>query len=791
VKAADAVGAEAIAEPAYERLRRRLLGPPLRTDQDAAERLSNPVALAILSSDALSSVAYATEEMLKVLIPAVGIAAYGLSVSIAGAIIALLALLVLSYRQTIKAYPNAGGAYVVTRDNFGVVPAQGAGAALMLDYVMTVAVSVAAATAALYSYFPGLYAARVPLGLTCISLLAWGNLRGVRATGHLFAAPTYLFLASLAALLVAGIVAALSGGLQTQSLPPDLQRAAAPVSAFVLLRAYSSGTTALTGVEAISNGVSVFRPVEWRNARRVLAWMGAILAVGFAGITLLAWRVRPVPSPRRTVVSELGRVVFGPSPAGRVGLLVLQVATTAILVLAANTSFSDFPRLASFHAADGYLPRPLRRRGQRLVFSTGILALAGLATTVVVVLGASVHRMIPLYAVGVFVSFTLSQAGMVVHHLRRREPGWRGGLAVNALGGVGSAVALAAILVSKLAQGAWVVAVLVPLCVRVFLGIRHHYDRSDAWLGHPLTGRTSWSRVTAQVAPAGHDRALEAGAHRYLARARARMTDLGTEARDPAEVRLVLAPVAAGRSEPPAWSGPGRMLRRVRRLPNGAAATLAVDPARPSAVSGEHVCLVVAQGRGHGLTRRALALARLLQPDRVHAVHVDLDAEETARAVATWPRDEFGLDLEVVPAPYRERGRPLRAEAERLYAAGAETVTLVVCTVGPRWWQRPLYAADTASIRRALASLPGTAVVDHRLPLRGEAAPAPTGSSTAVSPERSTVSRRDADSPARAFRTRGLTAGAVTGSRDRSPAHLRARARPSAAGAARASGRSS
>ncbi|MDQ1518002.1 MAG: hypothetical protein QOE80_3832 [Actinomycetota bacterium] len=712
-----------------ESVRRLLLGPPLPSDRESSERLSNPLALAVLSSDALSSVAYATEEMLKILVPVAGVAAYRLSLPIAGAVVGLLCLLVLSYRQTIKAYPNAGGAYIVTRDNFGLVPAQAAGMALLVDYVMTVAVSVSAAVAALYSYFPSLFPVRVVLAVTCIWLVAWGNLRGVRAAGRTFALPTYFFLASIASLLVGGLVSGLSGRLHP--LPPASGLpVASAVPLLVLVRAYASGTTALTGVEAISNGVPIFRPVEWRNARRVLTWMGAILAVSFSGITLLAWRVHPVPTERRTVVSQLGEVVFGRSPAGRVALLLLQVATTLILVLAANTSFADFPRLASFHAGDGYLPRPLRRRGRRLVPSIGITALAVIATAVVVGLGADVHRMIPFYAVGVFTSFTFSQAGMTRRHLRLREPGWQQGLLVNALGAAGSGLALAAVLVTKFTHGAWVVALLVPAGVGLSLAVHRHYQRTDAWLAGPAAGRAGWHGTQVVIGLPRSDGVVEAAARRYAARlqpsggsdvrcvgrrpaARATVDELRRRAA-PGCLTVVVVPVRADEGFPP-WSPVPRFLRRAARLEHVAVTTVATGRDRPPS-GGRHAC-VVAVGGADGLARRGLAIARLLQPDELHAVHVDVDPEETAEAVERWESAELGVELRILPAPYRERAGPLRAEVQRLQQSGAEFVTVVVCTLRLRWWQRPLYRFDTDTIRQGLATVPGAAVVEHRVAL--------------------------------------------------------------------------
>src|SRR5437016_5026660 len=381
---------QAIPEPP-NRLIRFLLGRPRRTDEEQRERLSNPLALAVLSSDALSSVAYANEEVLRVLLPVAAAASFALVLPISGAIILLLLTLVFSYRQTIKAYPTADGAYIVTRDNFGILPAQVAGVSLLLDYIMTVAVSVAAGVAALYSLYPSLFAIRVPLAIGLVWLMAWGNLRGVRASGRLFAAPTYLFMAAVFGLLATGGLRMAVGGIHR--IPPPAHLASGSVGAvglFAIAHAYASGTTALTGVEAISNGVPVFRPPEWRNARVVLTWMGALLAVMFAGLSVLTWTLHPFPNDRRTLVYQLGRAAFGSAGVGRGVLLLLQAATTAVLILAANTSFADFPRLASFHAADGYPPAPFRIRGRRLSFSYGILALAVIASVITLIFGADV-----------------------------------------------------------------------------------------------------------------------------------------------------------------------------------------------------------------------------------------------------------------------------------------------------------------------------------------------------------------------------------------------------------------
>ncbi|HKN49235.1 MAG TPA: APC family permease [Actinomycetota bacterium] len=724
--------------PPGGRLRRLLLGRPLPSYAEREERLSKPMALAILSSDALSSVAYATEEMLRVLLPAAGVAAFSLSLPVGGAIIALLLLLTFSYRQTIQAYPSAGGAYIVTRDNFGVLPAQFAGVALLLDYIMTVAVSIAAAVAALYSYFPGLFPYRLPIAVALIWMVTWGNLRGLRATGKLFAAPTYLFLASIGSLVAAGLVAALRGHLHALPPPPgETLRTTGTVGWLLILHAYASGTTALTGVEAISNGVSVFRPVEWRNARRVLMWMGAILAVSFGSITVLAWKLHPVPTDQKTLVSEVGAALFGHGTAGHLALLILQVATTLILVLAANTSFSDFPRLASFHAGDGYLPRPLRRRGSRLVFSTGILVLATLATTVVLVVGADVHRLIPLYAVGVFASFTFSQAGMTRRHWRLRERGWRRGLAINAAGSAGSGLALVTILVSKFTHGAWAVAIIVPVGVGLFVAIHRHYERADAWLAAPGTGRAIWQRVRVLVATDRHHVALADAAASYARRVASRdeamervvgrreARSLLDETGDATLTLLVLPhwPVSSGALRG-AWRrvaavprlADERLRRTALRHDDTTVASLTLERGGRVSERDRHIAIVVV-GRPDGLARRGLAVANALGADEVHALHVEVDPEETTAVLEEWSRSDLGIEPEVIPAPYREPGGPLKARVEELHRGTHAVTSVIAPALALRWWQRLLYANSTRALRKALAGTGTTALIECRLSL--------------------------------------------------------------------------
>jgi amino acid transporter len=461
------------------RAKKLLLGPALRTSQLVHERISKRVALAVFSSDPISSTAYATEEILLVLVFA-GAAATGLALPISIAIAGLLAILVASYRQIIKAYSSSGGAYVVSRDNFGGLVASIAGSALIIDYILTVAVSVAAGTAALTSAFHGLEPWRVPIAVGFVVLLAWGNLRGLRESGRIFAVPTYLYVLGMAAVVLLGIWGWAFGGLgpiqYAPSEAPQLEgfgAALVPVSLFLILHSFSAGVTALTGVEAISNGVSAFREPQARNARTTLVGMAAIMAFLFVGITFLATRfdARPFADGNPTLVAQLARHVLD-NPAA---FIAIQVATLLILVLAANTSFSSFPLLASFAADDAILPRQLRKRGHRLVYSNGILVLSAAAIFLVIAFRADTHQLIPLYAIGVVTSFTLSQAGMARRHLRLREPGWRKGLLINGTGGVITLVALVVIAVTKFADGAWMVCVAIPALVLLLQRVQRTY----------------------------------------------------------------------------------------------------------------------------------------------------------------------------------------------------------------------------------------------------------------------------------------------------------------------------
>lgn len=450
-------------------LKRVLVGPPLDTRQLIHQRISKLKGLAVFSSDALSSTAYATEEILLVLVMA-GAAALSLALPVAVAISAVLAIVAFSYYQTIHAYPSGGGAYIVAHDNLGIWPGLVAAAALLIDYVLTVSVSVAAGVAAITSAVPELFTLRVWLALAAIALVAVINLRGVRESATVFAVPTYLFIGSLAVLVAVGLTRTLG----RPPVPPQVEPggALAPVTLFLLLRAYASGSAAMTGVEAISNGIPAFRRPESRNAGITLVSMAAILIMLFLGLTVLAHQLGILPREQETVVSQVARAIFGSGPL----YFIVQAATALILILAANTSFADFPRLSSILARDSFLPRQLSQLGDRLVFANGIIVLALLSGLLVYVFRADTHALIPLYAVGVFLSFTLSQSGMVKRWWTRRGSGWLRNLIINGLGAATTAVVLAVVVITKFVDGAWIVLLLIPANVWIMYRIYAHYQ---------------------------------------------------------------------------------------------------------------------------------------------------------------------------------------------------------------------------------------------------------------------------------------------------------------------------
>jgi amino acid transporter len=584
-------------------LKRWLVGDPLKSAQAAHERLSKTLALAIFSSNAISSVAYATEEILLVLVLA-GTAAIAWSIPVSFAILFLLVVLTISYRQIIYEYPEGGGAYIVARNNLGELPALIAAAALMIDYVLTVAVSVAAGIAALTSAVPSLFAHREALVLVASLFIIVMNLRGVRESGKFFAVPTYFAIGALGVMVVIGSVQALFG--QGVSVSPDHQTAVEELTLFLILRSFAAGCSAVTGMEVISNGVKAFRRPESTNAATTMIHMSLILAVLFMGISFLAYHYGILPKTDETVISQLARLTFG------TGALyyALQIGTMLLLVLAANSAFAGFPHLASILARDGYMPHQMATFGDRLVFSNGIVILGVFACFLLFLFHGDTHALIPLYAVGVFISFTFSQTGMVRRWLTKKGPHWRKKLMVNGVGAVTTGIATIIIAGTKFTQGAWIVFLLILVLVWMFRSIHSHYKA-----------------VSEQIA-------------------------LTRDHRPPIPRRnIVIIPI----------SGVDQAVIR------------AVDYARSRA--GE-----------------------------IRAVLVDVDPESTARIQTQWAQWGCGVQLTVVPCPYRSVLRSLLDHVEELLQKNPDYwVTVVIPEILPaRWWQNILHNQRALGLKAAL-----------------------------------------------------------------------------------------
>ncbi len=472
-----------------------LIGRPLPTADAPHETIGKAVGLAVFASDALSSTAYATQEIL-VILAAAGTLAFGYVFPISIVIVGLLTIVVISYEQIIHAYPNGGGAYIVAYDNFGYFPALVAAAALLTDYILTVSVSVSSGVAQIISAYPALFEYRVPISVLCVAFIMIINLRGVREAGAAFAVPSYFFIVMMLITIGIGLFRLFNGSLTSVPNPPQMEQfgqAISGVTAFLLLHAFSSGTAALTGVEAISNGITAFKEPRSRNAGITLIWMAFILGALFLGISFITRAIQAVPSEAETVISQIARTVFNGQ--GILYLLVI-IGTTVILILAANTAFAGFPRLSAMLAEDGFLPRQLTFRGSRLVYSYGIVSLAAVSSILIIVFQASVTRLIPLYAIGVFLSFTLAQAGMArrwwragkvspqdsenkndAGHELRYEKSWFLKMLSNGFGALCTAVVLFVFAITKFRDGAWVVLILTPIMVSIFLWIHRHYTK--------------------------------------------------------------------------------------------------------------------------------------------------------------------------------------------------------------------------------------------------------------------------------------------------------------------------
>jgi amino acid transporter len=632
-------------------LRRGLLGPPLRSTAIARERMRKLVALPVLSADALSSVAYGPEAMLAILVLG-GTAGLSYSLPIAATIAFLMLAVGVSYRQTIRAYPHGGGSYIVASDNLGPIPGLIAAAGLMTDYILTVAVSVASGLEAITSAIPSLSADTVPIGVGVIVVLLAGNLRGVRQAGLLFAAPTYAFIFAMFVLVAVGLIDSAGHGFHPTPRPP--LNATEAVGALLVLRAFASGSTAMTGIEAISNAVPVFKPVEWRNARTTLTWMVGLLIVLFAGTIAMVQLEGIVPNAHETVLSEIAHHSFGS------GFMypVTQAATAAILLLAANTAYNDFPRVLFLLARDFQAPRLFLRMGDRLAFSNGILLLSLAAGVIYVAFSGKTGPLIPLYAVGVFLAFTLSQSGMVVHWWRRRDPHWRRSMAFNATGALLSAAVFVTAGITKFTSGAWVSLLAVGLVIALATSIRRHYQMVGKAIalhphtielpGHPITPSVR-AGAGAGTAPVGPDAGQRDTAQQTL------VGDAESE-ETPEEIHhLVLVPVAS------------------------------LDLA----------------------SMRALAYAASLQQP-VLALHVSPTEEEGERFGAYWSTWGDHLPLELVVSPYRAIVAPMINYIESQHRLHPDlTLTVILPEIVVRhWWQRILHNRMAPRLRRALRHIP-------------------------------------------------------------------------------------
>ncbi|HEY3551066.1 MAG TPA: APC family permease [Gaiellaceae bacterium] len=727
-----------------KRLRRVLVGRPMRSGQIHETLLPKWLALPIFASDPLSSVAYATESALVVLL-AISATSAHLVFPISIGIACLLGIVVLSYRQTVRVYETSGGAYVVARENLGTAPSLVAAAALLTDYVLTVAVSISAGIYAITSFAPSLASHKVGLSLACLFVIVLANLRGVRESGLLFALPTYAFVTSILVLVAAGLVEVVTGHAHRAVVPHELPVGAGTVGVFVLLRAFSSGSTALTGVEAIANGVNAFRHPQGKNAATTLAVLGALAIAMFLGVSYLAVRVHARPSATDSVVSQIARTVLPGGSFGGFMYYAVQGTTLLILVLAANTSFQGFPRLSALLARDRFAPRQFSNLGDRLVFSNGMFVLAAAAAALLAIYKANTNSLIHLYVIGVFTAFTLSQAGMVRYWLRTRTVGWRGRAFVNGIGASATGLVAAIVIWTKFAEGAWLVTVAIPVLVFAMLGVRRHYAR--------VGRRLSAGAAAVASAPGARNRTL-----------------LVVEELNPAAERALLfartiAPdgfraihVPSRRSDPgigPRWFHfadgvplletldpfGGRVdavLEQVWRLPRGESDFVTVvvaeqlrrrvlaEEARhpfefalklrlltePGVVvadvptvdeepGGRPLAVRIFVSGANAASMRALNWAESLRLADTRAVNFAFDDSEAAEIRRRWLAEDARVPLEVLAAPYRDIGDPLLAYLRELTGGGSD-VLVVLPELILRGWARLLHNQRALYVKRLL-----------------------------------------------------------------------------------------
>ena len=737
---------------APRRARRLVVGQPMRTGQMEETLLPKTLALPIFASDPLSSVAYATESALVVLV-GVSAASAHFVFPISIAISILLAIVVLSYMQTVRVYETSGGAYVVARENLGRLPSLVGAAALLTDYVLTVAVSISAGVFAITSFAAPLASHRVALAIGALVLIVLANLRGVRESGLLFALPTYLFVTSIGVLVVAGIVELATGTAHHAVTPNALPVGTGTITLFVLLRAFSSGSTALTGVEAIANGVNAFRKPHGRNAAQTLAILGVIAITLFLGVSYLAVHLHAMPSSTDSVVSQIARAVFPAGSAGSFMYYAVQGLTLLVLILAANTSFQGFPRLSALLAHDKFAPRQFTNLGDRLVFSNGMLVLATVAGLLLWAYNANTNSLIHLYVIGVFTAFTLSQAGMVRYWLRTRDSRWRVRAAINAVGASATGLVTLIVVYTKFAEGAWIVTVAIPVLVIGMLGVKRHYERFGRRLraGTDAVAAASQPRNTtlllveslddATAEAAWFAREISTSGFRAL-HVPTRSTDPGIRPRwfrldaDLPQLEVLDATDGAADS----------MLEQVWRLPRGESDFVTVvipeqfqsrsllDQARrplelalklrllaePGVVVAdvpvlpgvdrpqpERVVARVLVPHVNAASMRAINYVRALGVEDAKAVHFAFSADDAAEMRRAWALHGPALPLEVTEAPYRDLGLPLLGYLRELTADEETAVLLVMPEIVTRGWRRLLHNQRALYIKRLLLLEPG------------------------------------------------------------------------------------
>jgi amino acid transporter len=764
---------------APEAVKRLVIGRAFASHRLEHTLLPKIIALPVFSSDPLSSNAYATEEILLVLFAA-SAASLHLVMPIALAIALLMAIVITSYRQTVRAYPSGGGAYIVSKENLGTMPGLTAAAALLIDYVLTVSVSVSAGVLAISSAFPVVAEHAVVLSIIFVVLLTLANLRGVKEAGTLFAVPTYAFVASIFVMIVIGLARCAGGCPPAEPIEAahDLARTAGPLSLFVILHAFSSGSTALTGVEAISNGVPAFRRPQAHNAARTLGVMGAMTICMFLGISWLATHVPGITvSHERSVVAQVAHAVFG----GGYGFYLVQAFTAAILILAANTAYQDFPRLSSILARDGFMPSQFRNRGDRLVFSNGVIVLAVLAGALIYAFDANLSRLIQLYVVGVFTSFTLSQAGMVRHWMRERERGphaargWRRSIVINGIGAATTGVVLSVIAATKFVHGAWIVITAMPFIVVGLLGIRRHYLWADSQVrrGSVRPRADARNHVVLLVR---HFDAAAAEALGYLRAIRPNSVDVVIPGTDPIDPETQQAwHMFAGNGVPDLQPlGDGGLLTGVRRFvrsvavePDGFVNVVVPEVVRegllgylvrhrdlirlkagllrlpnvvvtdvPLVSTSDHpddrdarplipnrVVALVFVSELNDATIRAVNYASTLHASETRAVYFHMDTEQEHRLGSAWFDSGLEVPLDIVEAPFRDLVRPMQDEVRRYTTRPGTVVSVVISErIVSRWWQIPLHNKSALFVKRLFLYEDDTILtsVPHQLAAAGQ-----------------------------------------------------------------------